>query len=489
MTWLSPLIAGNPVASLGSSFTTMLAAATGATGEAAVEAGTQGDANAMAEVINSIPFPIVLTVVAVTFLGTLAMSKFAVKLKVPAILGVLILGAMINPDVELFTPAGVEQLHVISLSMLLFYAGLTTRLKQIRDFLGYGLLLAVGGVIVSSLAFGLMIFGIYTVFGTTMAGSEFQALPLSICLLVAASLGSTDAGATLNVLATVSRFVPTRVRRLLEFESSVNDPAAILFLLLVIGISMGTQATTGVSMDGVLPGIPGQVQTFIKSIGSGIMVGLILTYVAQFILCRFIQDRNQILIVGISIALASYGLSTLLNGSGFITAYVTGLFLANNIYDNPIITKTVLEHSLEPFNTMMEVLVFLLFGVIIDPHNIRLVLPEGILCAIALMLIARPISVLLFRRFSPFSNRENVLISWCGLRGAVPLALCYTVIHTIDTLPGITPELAKTYSAEVEGLIFLVVLFNLAVQGLTLPMLSRRLGLRGEEDPVDPAMA
>jgi cell volume regulation protein A len=137
----------------------------------------------------------------------------------------------------------------------------------------------------------------------------------------------------------------------------------------------------------------------------------------------------------------------------------------------------------------MEMLVFLLFGVIINPSNISLVLPEGILCSLALMLVARPLSVLAFSWVSPFNWRENVLIAWCGLRGAVPLALSYTVIHTIHELPGISAETTAKLSGEVEGLIFLVVLLNLSIQGLTLPVLSRRLGLRGDGPEASPTTA
>jgi len=445
-----------------------------------------GHTEQVSNLMERLPLPNLLSVIAVVFIGTLVMSKFARRLQVPAVLGVLLLGAAINPEEQFFGPAGVESLHVVSLTMLLFYAGLTTRLKSIRQFLGYGLLLAVGGVAVSSLVFGLIIFGVYTLFGT--ASNDVSALPIGICMLIAASLGSTDAGATLSVLASVQRFVPERVRLLLEFESSVNDPAAILFLMLVIGIFYSTGTGTAVYNDGLVGGVAGEFQAFVKSIGSGIMVGLILTYVSQHVVRHFVVTRDQILIVGISIAMASYGLASMLKGSGFISAYVTGVFLASNIYDNPLITKELLENSLEPFNTFSEMLVFLLFGVIIDPYNIRYVLPEGIVCAAGLMLIARPVSVLLFKRFSPFNNKENILICWCGLRGAVPLALTFTVIHTINKIPGLSATQIEFYHQQVEGLIFLTVLLNLALQGLSLPWLSRQLGLSGPTEP-EPAEA
>ncbi|MFM1812918.1 MAG: hypothetical protein RLZZ336_1856 [Cyanobacteriota bacterium] len=441
--------------------------------------------SAMANLMQRVPFPLLMSVAALAFLATLVASKFARKLQVPAILGVLLLGVAINPEEQIFGAQGVENLHIISLTMLLFYAGLKTNIQQIRRLLGYGLLLAIGGVIVSSLIFGSLIH-IITVsfnaifFKADVGTSLLSPLPLSLSMLVAACLGSTDAGATLSVLSSVSRYVPQRVRLLLEFESSVNDPAAILFLSLILGLCFKESAAAQALNDITVGGMAGQIQTFIKQIGSGIMVGLLLTYVSQYILRHFITSKDQILIVGIAIAMAAYGFSAQLGGSGFITVYVTGLFLANDIYENPLITSETLENSLESFNTLMEMMVFLLFGVIINPANILIVLPQGILAALALMFIARPLSVLAFSRVSPFNWRENVLISWCGLRGAVPLALSYVVIHAIPELPGVSPEAIPALRAEVEGMIFVVVLMNLCFQGLSLPWLSRRLGLQGE---------
>jgi len=458
---------------------------------AAQEATTSGQAaTQITEAMESLPFPQIMSMAAIAFLATLVASKFARKLRVPAILGVLLLGAAINPEEALIGSQTVENLHILSLTMLLFYAGLKTNIQQVRKFLVYGLLLAIGGVMVSSLIFGGLIYAITVAFNSTFYNADLGTaaqvpIPLSLSMLVAACLGSTDAGATLSVLSSVKKYVPNQVRALLEFESTVNDPTAILFLTLILGLCFSNTEVASNLKDITVSGIPGQIQAFIKQIGSGIMVGLILTYIGQFILRKFISSKDQILIVGIAIAMAAYGLSDQLRGSGFIAVYVTGLFLANDIYNNPYITSESLESSLEAFNTMMEMMVFLLFGIIINPYNILTVLPQGFLAALALMFIARPLSVFAFSRLSPFNWRENTLVAWCGLRGAVPLALAYTVIHAIPELPGVDPAAIPTLRAEVEGMIFFVVLLNLTLQGFTLPMVSRKLGLQGDDH--DPA--
>ena len=437
--------------------------------------------------IASLSFSQLLTVAALVFMATLVASRIAIKLRLPAVLGVLMLGLLLHPGQRILSLAEVENLHVASLSMLLFCAGLNADLNHIRGFLRYGVLLAAGGVVFSSLLLGGLIWAIHAGLAALWPAAGTVALPLPAALLAATSLSCTDPSATLAVFSRSRVHLPPRLHALVELEGSLNGPLAILFLLLVAGLTTGgfgsgsaAQHLLHAGQGSGLSGVALALQAFLKSIGSGVMVGLILTYVAQFLLRRFVHSTNQILLLGIAVALCSYGLATLVHGSGFISAYVTGLFLANDIYGNRWITPEVLEHSLEPFNTLTEFSVFLLFGTLIDPANIRAALLPGSLCALALILIARPLSVFALQRFSPFGRREAALISWCGLRGAVSLALGYTALHTVAEIPGLEAIQIGQIEHQLQGVIFLVVVGTLFLQGITLPPLCRRLGLAGE---------
>jgi cell volume regulation protein A len=350
---------------------------------------------------------------------------------------------------------------------------LRTELRSIRGFIEYGILLAVGGVIVSSSLLGLIIWFVAT---PTASGIEFGfgQIPLGLGMLLAACLGSTDAGATIAVLNRVRDQVPQRLIDLLEFESSVNDPAAILFLGLVVGLSA---IDAGSAADAL---VLQQLSEFVQRIGSGLMIGVLIAYLARLSLEWFVDSDDQLLVLGVAVALLSYGTADLLGGSGFIATYATGAFLSNHIYANRRITAAALQESLLPFNTMTEIAVFLLFGVLMDPTKLLPGLSEGVIIALVLMLIARPLSVLLFQRFSPFLLRESLLLCWCGLRGAVPLVLTFKVTETIPRLRGINPADVAALTNNAEGIIFTVVMLNLLVQGLTLPLLSRWLGLRAD---------
>ncbi len=417
-----------------------------------------------------VPLPLMMLTIGGIFLGTLAISRFSLKIGVPAILGVLLFGLLINPSVTLFSHETILRLQVLSLSILLFNAGLETDIRSIRGFLEYGIILAVGGVILSSLLLGVII---WFVASPDAGGIQlgFRQVPVAVAMLIAACLGSTDAGATMNVLQLVERAIPRRLAALVQFESSVNDPTGILFLGLVIGLTTLEAGSSGQQV------VVEQLQTFLQKIGSGLLIGVVVSYLGRFSLNRLVREASQLLILGIAVGLISYGVAELMGGSGFISAYVAGLMLRNNTYSNERITPEALQQTLLPFNNMTEITVFLIFGLSVHPLELLPALPEGIVVAVAMMLVARPASVLLLQRFSPFPWRDSLLVSWCGLRGAVPLALSFEMVDAIPRVRGIDPAAVPSLVQNAGGIVFCVVVINLLVQGLTLPHVARWLRL------------
>ena len=442
--------------------------------QAAAPAGGAAELLGAPTTRDGLPLPLVTAVIGAMFLGTLAISRFSLRIGVPAILGVLLFGLAINTEAPLISKDTIECLHTLSLSMLLFYAGLSTELRSIRGFLEYGIVLAIGGVLISSLVLGMIV---WFVSSPTADGIElgFNQIPFAVAMLIAACLGSTDAGATISVLSGLRKPLPKRLQSLLEFESSVNDPAAILVLGAVVGLFTVNHAGGGEVV------VMQQIQLFLQKIGSGLVVGLILGYLARFSLEQLVDHSHQLLILGVAIALLSYGLAEILGGSGFISAYVTGMFLSNHTYRNSQISASSLLETLLPFNTMTEITVFLIFGLEMHPAKMLGSLPEGIAVALGMMFIARPLSVLAFQWLSPFTFRETMLISWCGLRGAMPLALSFTVVEAIPHIRGVDPALVSKLQPNAEVIVFCVVVLNLLGQGLSLPPLARYLDLGGED--------
>jgi len=427
--------------------------------------------------LQAVPLEAQVLFIGVVFLGTLLVSRFSIRIGIPAILGVLALGLMINIHVLDVSHSEVETLHVFALALLLFYAGLKTDIQSIRGFLEYGLLLAVGGVVISTLILGGAIYWLASSNGAGLAPGLSDTMPLGAAFLIAACLGSTDAGATLSVLRQVRRQVPERVRHLLEFESSVNDPAALIFYSICLSFFTLTRSA-GPSINSMALSASSEL---LQMLGSGLLVGIGFGYIAKVVINRFVVDKEQLLVVAMSIAFMDYGATHFLGGSGFVAVYVTGVFMANLRYQDEQINHQSIQEVLLPFNTMTEISIFLLFGLLVNPADLLPSLPAGITTAAVLMLLARPISVLCFQRFSPFNRNDSTLIAWCGLRGAVPLALSFNLANTIPELRGLPPELAAQLAQNSQSIVFIAVILNLLLQGLSLPPVCR--WLNGQQSP------
>jgi cell volume regulation protein A len=425
----------------------------------------------------SVPIELQVLFIGAVYLGSLIISHYSIRIGVPAILGVLVLGLLININALNVTHEEVEKLQLFALALLLFYAGLKTDLKAIRGFLNYGLMLAVGGVALSTLVLGV---GLQWL-GSNDAGAielglgQPHAMPLGVAVLIASCLGSTDTGPTVSVLRQVGRLMPERVRHLLEFESAVNDPSALISFqictLLFVASPGGTTVSNLQMLDTVVSGL-------IQQFSSGLLLGVVFGFLARWVINRFVDEKEQLLVVAMSIAFLTYGFTHQAGGSGFVAVYVAGLFMTNLHYRNPEVNHEALQEVLAPFNAMTEISIFLLCGLLVNPMDLTPNLGLGVGAALLLMLVARPVSVLCFQPWSPFSRRESVLISCCGMRGAVPLALSFNVVQVIPTLQGVPADLAPTLAANAQSIVFIVVILNLLIEGLSLPPLCRWLNGR-----------
>jgi potassium/hydrogen antiporter len=363
--------------------------------------------------LNGVPLEGQLLFIGLLFLGTLAISRFSVQIGIPAILGVLLLGLAINIQSLNVSHEQAESLFVFGLALLLFYAGLKTDIKTIRGFLKYGLALAVGGVAIATGLLAGLIWLLSSAGGNQLAPGLSNTMPLGAALLIAACLGSTDAGATIKV----RHLVPGRLRHLLEFESSVNDPTALLMFGLIAGLFSTSSAGASLEQAASVAVILNGLRNFIQQVGGGLIVGALFGYVARFVINELAYDKSQLLIVAISLALVDYGCSHFLGGSGFISVYTTGAIMSNMIYRQTDINHESIQEVLLPFNAMAEICIFLMFGLLINPSSLLPALPVGLITAAMLMLVVRPISVLVFQPLSPLRWQDSVLVSWCGLGG------------------------------------------------------------------------
>lgn len=441
-----------------------------AAAESAPAVESHGAVAAAEKVTDVLPFPAILFVIGLVFFGTLAISRISAKLGIPAILGILLLGLSINIKYTVFDMGFINSLHTVSLAMILFYAGLKTNVKAIRGFLSFGIWLAVAGSILTAL---ILAAGIWFISSDTMGTIEFgfSQLGFPVAMMVGVAMASTDSAAIEGVIEASGRSIPKKLGKILQFESAVNCSIAVLALAVVTSI-MASNITNG---HGVV--LRNEIIELAGRLVVGLVVGVGMGYFSRLSIEKLVTDRSQLLMLGLSLALMAYGVGSLAGKAGFISAFITGVFLGNNHYTNKLVSAECISEVMLPFNEMTEISIFFIFGLISTPSMVLSVLPIAFLANLVLMFIARPLSLLILSPLSPFSARENLLLSWCGLRGAVPLALGFEGAEYIPKITGIDPILAHKLLENCEGMIFSIVVFNLLIQGISIPHLVKTFKL------------
>ena len=419
------------------------------------------------------------------FILALVIDRWAIRLRLPTALGVLLLGLSANvlhSGLHHVSHGQVETLHVASLALLLFYAGLRTDLRRIGGVLPLGLLLASAGVLLTMLGLGLGLWWLASPSGAGLMPGPPQAIPLLSALLTAACLTATDGSATEGLLRTLRRFVPPSVGHLLELEADLTTAAAILCFGFVVGLG---QADSHAVHDYIhashFANLGAQGLALGQHLLAGILAGGCIGLGARLLMTPLMGIREQLLILAISIAFMAYGLGNFLGGGGLVAVFTAGLVMASQSdaknepsHSSPQQHQT-LQQVLLPFNTTAEFTILLLLGLLVYPPDLLAVLPLALVTALLLLLVVRPATVLLLGWRSCLDRREQLLVACCGMRSAVPLALSIALFEEVPHLRGVAPQLAEALATNLSALVFLVVLIDLLLRGLLLPRLLPRL--------------
>ena len=328
----------------------------------------------------------------------------------------------------------------IALLLILYEGGLGAGFRAIRPVLGSAVSLAVVATVGTALIAGL-------------AASLVFGFSVNEGLLLGAILSATD-GAAVFALLRGSR-VPARLARALEGEAGFNDPIAVLLVLLMINVIAH-------------PGYgPADVVVFLlKQILLGGGVGLIVGRLAGAGLSRAGRTADTpaaLLLVGsLAAAAVAYGAAGALGGSGFLAVYLAGLTLG----DVELAERRALLAFHEGLASVAEIGLFLALGLLVFPSQLGHVAVKGVLLALIVALVARPLAAGLATLASGLTRRERVVLGWAGLRGAIPV-----VLATFPIIAGVPDSL------QFFNVVFFAVLVSAVVQGSTVEPLARWLGV------------
>ncbi|MBL8698997.1 MAG: potassium/proton antiporter [Alphaproteobacteria bacterium] len=395
------------------------------------------------ELINQVIFQVIFVgalLVAVSILLGMVSSRVGA----PLLLVFLGLGMLAGAD----GPGGIEfddfrttyLFGSIALAIILFDGGLRTPRTAFNVAMWPALSLATFGVLVTAGLAGAV-------------ASWVLGIGMLPGLLVGATIASTDAAAVFLLLHARGTELSKRVSASLELESGMNDPMAIF--LTVACIELITHGAADMAPTHI-------VMMFLIQMIGGAAIGIGGGYFLLWLVNRIEIAAGLYPILAAAIALTVFAGAQLVEASGFLAVYLTGLVLGNNRHR----AQQVISRFHDGLAWLSQISMFLLLGLLVTPSQLLNNWSGEIVVALALIFLARPVAVFIGLAPFRFSWRERTFIAWVGLRGAVPIFLA-----SIPVIAGV-PNGMMFFNVA-----FVVVITSLLIQGWTVSPAARFLGL------------
>ncbi|GAL85350.1 potassium/proton antiporter [Sporocytophaga myxococcoides] len=327
-----------------------------------------------------------------------------------------------------FDNASVAQnVGIISLIFILFSGGLDTNWSKTKPVLWSSLSLSTLGVLITTCSVGAFV---HFLFNLQWA----QAFLLGVVVL------STDAAAVFSILSLSNCNLKGKVKPSLEVESGTNDPMAIFLTISLISF-ITNSSTSYIEF----------FELFILQMGLGFLIGFSAGRLMVAIInnIRFPIEGVYIVFV-LAFSVLIYSFTAKAEGSGFLAVYVAGVVVNN--YE--VVHKRAIYRFFDGLAWLSQTGMFITLGLLVFPSKLVPVMFTGILVSVFLIVLARPLSVFISLAMSEFNFREKLLISWVGLRGAVPV-----ILATFPLLAGIKE------AGWIFNLVFFIVLSSAIVQG------------------------
>lgn len=376
------------------------------------------------------------------FLSIVA-SKLSARYGIPSLIIFMGVGMLAGSDgigkIQFNDPAITQFLGVIALTFILFSGGLETKWESIKPILRKGIALSTVGVLLTALSVGTFVWLL-----TDFSFAEG--------MLLGAIVSSTDAAAVFSILRTRSVGLKGGIRPLLELESGSNDPMA--FFLTIAMVQLVQMPETSVWSL-----VPLFFKQMLLGAGIGSVMGLAMV---QFMNRIKLEIEGLYTVLLMALAFFTFSITDFVGGNGFLAIYLAAMILGNRAF---VHKKTLIQYF-DGLAWLMQIIMFLTLGLLVYPSKIIPIAGTGLLIALFLMFVARPLAVYLSLPFFHLRRKERIFISWVGLRGAVPI-----VFATYPLLAG----LAK--ADEIFHLVFFISVSSVLLQGTTLALFADFLGL------------
>ncbi|MFF1346145.1 potassium/proton antiporter [Streptomyces sp. NPDC058322] len=330
-----------------------------------------------------------------------------------------------------------------ALVVILAEGGLGTKWKEIKPALPAAVMLSLVGVAISV--------------GVTAAGAHYLVgLDWRQSLIIGAVVSSTDAAAVFSVLRKVP--LPARVTGVLEAESGFNDAPVVI---LVVAFSTKGPVDSWYVLVGEIA----------LELAIGAAMGIAVGWLGSYGLRHVALPASGLYPIAVmAIAVSAYAAGALVHGSGFLAVYLAAMVLGNAKLPHWPATRGFADG----LGWIAQIGMFVLLGLLVTPHDLLDDFWPAVIVGLVLTVVARPLEV--FISLAPFRLpwQEKALMSWAGLRGAVPI-----ILATIPMVAGVEG------STRVFNIVFVLVIVYTLIQGPTLPWLAKALKIA--DDPAETA--
>ncbi len=333
---------------------------------------------------------------------------------------------------------------------------------------------------------GVLLAGVLLLVGVIATGAASRYRVPSLLLFLGLGALVADDGLALVRFddAQLAQNIATLALVIILFEGGLGtEPAAFRDVGLQAGLlaTIGVAATAGVVGLAAwgLMGLPGTtaligdwVWFLTTQLGVGLVAGLVVGWFGRWLTDRVTGSSAAPLgVITLALAAISYGVAAAAGGSGFLAVYLTGAVIASS---RRSVRRVMYFH--EGLAATAQAVLFLLLGILVFPGDLVPELGLAIVVGATLVLVARPVAVATVLSIFAVPWRHMVVVSWGGLRGAVPVVLA-TVPFTAGHPDG----------ALIFDVAFVVVVLSVALQAPTVGLLARRLGvLAAEQTTVRP---
>jgi potassium/hydrogen antiporter len=373
--------------------------------------------------------------------------RLSTRLGLPSLLVYLALGMAIGEaglGIRFDDATLTRTLGTCALVVIIAEGGLTARWTTLRPVLGITVVLSTVGVAVSVVV-------------VAIVSHYLLHIDWRLALIYGAVLSSTDAAAVFSTL----RRLPVRHRlaAILEAESGINDaPVVLLVSLLSTGAGHGEPWWQLVLLVGY-------------ELVAGAALGLAVGFLGGWALRRATLPAAGLYpLAAVGLTVLAFATGTLAHASGFLAVYTAGVVLGNARLPH----RYAILGFADGLAWLAQIGLFVLLGLLVSPYRLGSAVLPGLIIGLALVLLARPISVLVSATPFLVRWRDQAFLSWAGLRGAVPIVLA--TIPLSEQVPG-----AQTLF----DVVFVLVVLYTLVQGTTLPPLARLLRVTDPEQAAE----